>query len=1122
MNSIKFSFDIGYASIGWSVISSRDSSMTVPLIVDCGVVLFPKDDCLASSRRSYRQLRRNIRASRQRQQRLQHYLEYKNIIPRGLDPTQGHPAPFFLAAQSLNKTKKLTAEEIWHVLRWYANNRGYDGNAQWSNQIDMEDTDRVKGAQTLMSSLSTNSMCETVCRHLQLDWNKDNFDFTVSTPAYKTLNVAFPRSVIVKEITTILENTREHLPNLTQEIIDIILTTRKLSTDQLQELQSNGVLHLPKRYQGGLLFGQLIPRFDNRIITRCPITWGQVYDQVKNEGKSDEDARQQADKLSKVPLANTPEFYQYRLARILANIRVDGIALPAEIRQELMAEAQKLGKLTKKTIDEIIHNHLGDNSISNISNMLTLHPDSEKALILDPALHLFSSNKILKELQETITPSIKKISLNILRKGKSLTVSEIRNLLVKHGYPVDQFNAKIELLKQAPVKTSKKIKEDDKDIENKKIALPAMSGRAPYARPILMKVVQEVLAGFDPSSPAKNDIHPHGENKLIDGILYSLLDPTSRVYQLQNERPLSDLTNNHLIRNRLLIFERLLKEMIHEFASAPETVIDTIIVEVGKEVSSFSGKTAKEISVELNERLRDFKAATKYLHDNNILNITGGLIRKCRIAQDMEFTCPFTGQKYDPAHLRTLEKEHLVPHSLRKTNSLASLVLTFPEVNKMKGQRTALEFIKACGGQSVPGMPNLHIMSEQRYQNFVAGLNTSKGHSDDRKRKEMRKKLMLVDKLALSKQSRGASIKEDEKVLKEFLPGAMTQSSHLMKLASQSIKSILPKTKIICIPGGVTAEIRKSWNVLGCLALACPDIIDEQTKTPFDKTTIREITHLHHALDAAVLGLTEFYLPCGNNGRVWQALLKRHHNVNDAALFQQIPGKRLYHLNQQTGDFLLQDLPPEVKNMLSKSLAHRRVMQHVSADQGGAKLEETIWRVVSIKGEGPNAEVTLTQNKLEINNEQQRIHTRKTTTEKASKLMGIYPTGDSKLQKLKGAMVIKVNYGIALDPEPTIIRHFNVPAQLAQIKQQCFNKPVRVLRNGTRILLPNYKDATKNGTWIVRSAKDGKQGYYLDLQRPELNISMQKKHSGNWRDVLVTSLLKNGLQILPNNYTAKQ
>ncbi|MEG2236472.1 MAG: hypothetical protein RRY13_02300, partial [Akkermansia sp.] len=69
MNSIKFSFDIGYASIGWSVISSRDSSMTVPSSVDCGVVLFPKDDCLASSRRSYRQLRRNIRASRQRQQR---------------------------------------------------------------------------------------------------------------------------------------------------------------------------------------------------------------------------------------------------------------------------------------------------------------------------------------------------------------------------------------------------------------------------------------------------------------------------------------------------------------------------------------------------------------------------------------------------------------------------------------------------------------------------------------------------------------------------------------------------------------------------------------------------------------------------------------------------------------------------------------------------------------------------------------------------------------------------------------------------------------------------------------------------------------------------------------------
>jgi hypothetical protein len=67
-------------------------------------------------------------------------------------------------------------------------------------------------------------------------------------------------------------------------------------------------LKLPKRYEGGLLFSQLVPRFDNRIISTCPISGEKV--------------------LSR----NCPEFPNFRWAMQLADIRV-GNKLDRELRE---------------------------------------------------------------------------------------------------------------------------------------------------------------------------------------------------------------------------------------------------------------------------------------------------------------------------------------------------------------------------------------------------------------------------------------------------------------------------------------------------------------------------------------------------------------------------------------------------------------------------------------------------------------------------------------------------------------------------------------------------------------------------------------------------------------------
>lgn len=113
---------------------------------------------------------------------------------------------------------------------------------------------------------------------------------------------------------------------------------------------------------------------------------------------------------------------------------------------------------------------------------------------------------------------------------------------------------------------------------------------------------------------------------------------------------------------------------------------------------------------------------------------------------DMDWTCPYTGMTYGAQDLPKLEKEHIVPFASRNTNALSALVLTYPEVNAMKGKRTALQFIKEEQGNPVPGHSNLSIMTESQYKKHVDELGKKKkGTKDDEIRKNKRKKLLLVD-----------------------------------------------------------------------------------------------------------------------------------------------------------------------------------------------------------------------------------------------------------------------------------------------------------------------------------------------------------------------------------------
>lgn len=1123
MKNLTFSFDIGYASIGWSAIEYEADNKTNPSVIGTGVVLFEADSCLASKRREYRRMRRTIRARRKRIERIAKILVKYQILTQEEVSLPGHPAPFFLAARALQGRQTLSALELWHVLRWYAHNRGYDGNKQWSREAteNADDTERVTMAKNAMEKHKTRSMAETITSILELNTETEAAQFCVTSPKYKKLNLAFPREIVEAEVQAILAATSA-MPN---EIKSLLIEPAALYKDELARC---GV-RFPKRYHGSILFGQLIPRFDNRIIARCPITWAQTYRKALNDGKTEKAARQEADKFAKVPKADCTEYYEYRFSRILANIRVNDTPLSANIRNQLMKLGKEKGRFTKTDFTKAIRELTG-NAPNNLKNYFHLVPKADESLILIPSEQKYKA-----------------------------------------------------------------------------------TGRAPYARPVLRQVTEEVLRGEDPAKPAYSSEHPSGEKKLQDGILYALHNPESDVYKLQQMRSIEKQTNNHLVRHRLLVFNRLLDDMLKHYANGNPALVKQCCIEVNRELREFSGLTSKEIQKQLNDKLKNFQSAVKYLNDKAPSLIqTAGIIRKCRIAMDMNWTCPYTGMEYGPYDLIKMDKDHIVPFAARNTNAMSALVLTYPEVNKMKGKRTAVEFIKDCQGQTVAGKDNLEIWTEKRFKAFVEKLDT-KGAPDDKRRKETRKKLLLVE----------TSPNKGDKSELGFTEGQLTQSSQLVRLASQVAKKTLKDATMISIPGQVTAEVRKAWKLMGTLAKTVPDVEvntanqnTENTDNPQydtekkikEKALIREITHLHHAVDACALGLIPHLIPSGSNGAIWKLLAQRQLNESEKRTFR-IEGSSPILALTEKNRIYLEDVPAKVKSTIVQALYEKRVVRHVPADMSGAKFNEQYsgvidydsddpklkkyvslrvrsafygiaiaddligilrteaqssinekigpgtpilqygqiisisgltgtdsnrngqWQIVSISEKKKKIEVTLERTQKDTNSKEWKIAPIyqlwkngnikpgnvlpvKTWVQK-SKLMGLE---SAKMKKNCAALTITSNYGVVISPTIEVLRHTSVYKSITRLAKQYPNTPIQILRPGMLISLSKHKDNNKNRTWRIVSVKEKAQGIKISLQHPESSASIDEKSEHNWPDVSVNTIIKSNPTIHKKSY----
>jgi CRISPR-associated endonuclease Csn1 len=1082
---LQLAFDVGHSSIGWAVLQNQPQLE----VKGCGVVIFRADDCLASTRRQYRRQRRHIRSTRQRIKRMKVLLEHLGVITADQLNKPGCAWPWKLAARVLAGGKTLSWPELWDVLRWYAHNRGYDANRRWSAaevEAEKEDAEKVQNAHTLMDESGNKTMAETFCAVCGVDpLGVKCSSNPEPAKRFKAKNAAFPRRIVEAEVARILRVHFGKLKGVDEKFAAALFSDwRAIPCADIK---------LPQRYQGGLLFGQLVPRFDNRIISTCPIT-GQ-----------------------KVPSRNTPEFLNFRWGMLLANVRVARLAdrelkpLTAEERKELDGIMRKEGAMTAKQFTDAVEKVTGAIR-HNLATML-MHPDAKEALVLDPVQECVTTEKPIpvKTLFAAVPTRIQKRARGQLRRGKSFTFAALYEASKQAGESVAAFDAAIQqLLDKASGKGRKKDKPLTRDeLLAKSLSVRKLSGRAAYARPILAKAFAEVMTGK----------HPKEEG----GCLFV----TEQMRQAQLSRSLAKQTNNHLVRHRLLILERLQRDIIKEFADGDKSRVAQIVIEVNRDLREMSGKTAKERAQDLGSRIANHhhvaekleKAFAGQKFSGKPIAIGAGLIRKARIAEDLGWTCPYTGQKYEPINLvtRHVDKDHIVPRSQRMSDALEALVITFSAVNKWKGKRTALKFVEDEQGKPVPGAPNLSIVSLARYRDFVESLESFKGHNDDKKRKKHRKELMKV-----------RDYEEGE-----FTPRDLTQTSQLVRLGAQMLKRAYSEEEsqpvIVSMPGSVTGALRNGLKLLGCLSKACPHVLDGtgEVKT---KTEIRDITHLHHALDACVLGLSAHFIP--NNGSVWELIVKR--NLSDAEK-EQLRAATHGIFNYTSEGFRVADLSDPLKDQLRKRLAEKRVVQHIPKRMSGLRVEQNIWRVLEIKGN----EVIVRQRIRQADGSRKK----KEVPEKRVKLLGLVPlNGIGKLSANNGVLVIPDNYGVAIldhakDKNDRFViipwhlvhkRIFKGIAGEKSLLDRNGRRMPRILRNGQIV---RVAEGTYKGAWRITSIKNQKTGVKLNLGQPDtvnteeevLDLATAKKtrkvRADCRHEASLASIVSGGLQMLTLSLT---
>ena len=175
--------------------------------------------------------------------------------------------------------------------------------------------------------------------------------------------------------------------------------------------------------------------------------------------------------------------------------------------------------------------------------------------------------------------------------------------------------------------------------------------------------------------------------------------------------------------------------------------------------------------------------------------------------------CPFSGEQISLHKLLSdeVEIEHILPFSQTLDDSMNNKTVAIREANRLKGNRSPFE---AFGDNT--------YSEHYNYENILQRANKMRN----------RHKMKRFAENAME-QWRGEN---------DFLARAITDTSYLARIAKRYLACICPHQKIVTVPGRLTSLLRGHYGLNRLLAGSAIKNRDD---------------HRHHAIDAAVIGITD-------------------------------------------------------------------------------------------------------------------------------------------------------------------------------------------------------------------------------------------------------------------------
>lgn len=282
------------------------------------------------------------------------------------------------------------------------------------------------------------------------------------------------------------------------------------------------------------------------------------------------------------------------------------------------------------------------------------------------------------------------------------------------------------------------------------------------------------------------------------------------------------------------LVEKILNQMINLVnALKAEYGIDEVRVELARELKM--SREERERMAEGNRRReKENKAIAEKIRECGLFP-TKSRIRKYMLWEEAGEQCLYCGQILTLSQCLNgddMEVEHIIPKSVLYDDSYGNKTCACRRCNKEKGNRTALEYIRAKGW-------------EDEYMERINGL---------------------LDKKAISysKHQRLRWLKED--IPSDFLERQLRLTQYISRQAMAILQQGI--RRVSASEGGVTARLRSLWgydDILHTLNLDRYDSMGETERVSREGETTQKLRikdwskrkdHRHHAIDALVVAST--------------------------------------------------------------------------------------------------------------------------------------------------------------------------------------------------------------------------------------------------------------------------